>query len=105
VGTLEGDRSGTIGWSDSFLFDHGTLPAVVATSSGNVVEVHQGDSGSLWFSSGVVNGTTFSGFGPAAQYDNGYRPYLARDDEGGGIETHQATSQDGALWERAFITF
>ena len=104
VGTLKAaNYTGQVAltWGPSYQFDYGYVPSV-GVCGGVAVEVHEGDSGSLWYSIGMVNGDQVSWSG-SVQYDSGRNPsvsmcgapgYLVEVHQGGAPSTGKSTS----LW-------
>ena len=83
-------------WSASpASFDNGQAPSV-AVSGWFAVEVHEGASGTLWYSTGQIQGSTVA-WTVSTQYANGYAPSVAISGNTV-IEVHQAGTGFGALW-------
>jgi hypothetical protein len=83
-------------WSASPVsFDNGQAPSV-AISGLVAVEVHEGDSGTLWYSVGQIQGSSIVWTVPV-QYANGYAPSIAISGNTV-IEVHQGGSGFGPLW-------
>ena len=105
--TLPASGGPTLTWGPSYRFDQGNL-ASVTVCVGTVIEVHEGEPGTLWYSVGTVNGypsgssTTITWTG-STRYDSGYAPSVACDQiDAHVVEVHQATSpaagESSALW-------
>ena len=83
-------------WSASPVsFDNGQAPSV-AISGVFAVEVHEGASGTLWYSTGQIQGGTVA-WSTSTQYANGYAPSVAISGNAV-IEVHQGGSGFGPLW-------
>jgi hypothetical protein len=83
-------------WSASPVsFDSGQAPSV-AISGWFAVEVHEGASGALWYSTGQIQDGTIV-WSASAQYANGYAPSIAISGNTV-IEVHQGAAGEGALW-------
>jgi hypothetical protein len=83
-------------WSASPVsFDNGQAPSV-AISGLFAVEVHEGDSGTLWYSTGQIQEGTIV-WSASLQYTNGYAPSVAISGNTV-IEVHQGGSGFGPLW-------
>jgi hypothetical protein len=104
VGTVTVTDTGvpTLTWGPSYQFDSGYLPSV-AVCNAVVVEVHEGQPGSLWSHVGTVSGNTIS-WGPAVHYDGGYAPSVSCGVNGYTIEVHQSSNPaaggSSGLWYR-----
>jgi hypothetical protein len=83
-------------WSNTATsFDSGQAPSI-AISGWFAVEVHEGASGTLWYSTGQIQGSTIV-WNVSEQYANGYAPSIAISGNTV-IEVHQAVAGEGALW-------
>lgn len=107
-------------WGPAYKFDAGSLPSVALcydwpTMSEVAIEVHQGDDGTLWYSTGVLSGNQIAWNG-STQYDNGYAPSITCDYslEAAGpdqavIEVHQAANpaagESTDLWYHVATAF
>ena len=103
VGTLTAWTDGNVSlkWGPSYQFDYGYVPSV-SVCGGVAVEVHEGDSGSLWYSIGMVNGDQVSWSG-SVQYDSGRNPSVSMCGAPGClVEVHQggapSTGKSTSLW-------
>jgi hypothetical protein len=80
VGTLHvNTTTGTadLNWGSAYQFDNGYAPSV-SVCEGLAVEVHEGDSGTLWYAYGAVDLTTNTiSWSTSVQYDTGYRPSVS----------------------------
>ena len=101
VGTLTELNNGEVylTWGPSYQFDYGYVPSV-SVCGGVAVEVHEGDSGSLWYSIGKVDGDQVS-WSASVQYDSGRNPsvsmcgspgYLVEVHQGGSPSAEKSTS-------------
>jgi hypothetical protein len=107
VGTLTFAANGTpsVTWGPSYPFDTGYLPNVTlcGNASGQevAIEVHEGEPGSLWYSTGVISGNQIV-WNSSTKYSNGYAPSVTCEEltiAPGGIavvpyvvEVHQAAN-------------
>lgn len=83
-------------WSASSVsFDNGTAPSL-AISGTVAVEVHEGSSGTLWYSVGQIQDSSIVWSG-SVQYANGYAPSVAISGNTV-VEVHQGGSGFGPLW-------
>ena len=105
VGTLTFAADGTpsVTWGPPYSFDTGYLPSVTLcdTASGDevAIEVHEGEPGTLWYSTGVISGNRIL-WNSSTIYSNGYAPSVTCEETSlatGGIavlpyvvEVHQA---------------
>jgi hypothetical protein len=90
-------------WSASRVsFDNGQAPSI-AISGWFAVEVHEGASGTLWYSTGQIQDGTILWTVPT-QYANGYAPSIAISGSTV-IEVHQAVAGEGALWNQTAQIF
>jgi hypothetical protein len=110
VGQVSMTKSGAVSltWGPSYRFEEdtqGSNPSVTLCN-GVAIEVHEGESGTLWYSIGTVAGDTVS-WNTAQKYDNGYAPSVTACAYGNTtgpylIEAHQAanpgTGQSTPLW-------
>jgi hypothetical protein len=109
VGTFQVDMFGvaSLTWGPAYQFDYGHFPSV-STCNGLAVEVHEGDSDTLWYSIGKIDLSSYKvKWGPSLQYENGYRPSVALCANLGHtgqylVEVHQAgkpaAGKSTALW-------
>jgi hypothetical protein len=110
VGTLmyAGYNFQTITWGPSYLYGFGNHPSVMVYN-GQVIEVHEGGSGTLWYMMGTLGADNTITWGGSTQFDHGYNPsltYMPVQAAYGGastvVEVHQATSpaagESSALW-------
>jgi hypothetical protein len=110
VGTLAnaGYSSQTLTWGPSHLYGYGNRASVIV-NNGQVIEVHESDSGTLWYTIGTLGAENTINWSASRQYDNGYHPsltYMPMPAEYGGaptvVEVHQAgepaTGESTALW-------
>lgn len=90
--------SGHGGTRAAYKRDVGINPAVAMDRRGNIVEVHDSGSGTLWYWTGRYDGgrVTWLRHG---RYDTGVTPAVAMDDNGNVVEVHKSASQD-TLWYR-----
>jgi hypothetical protein len=84
-----------------YQFDYGYAPSV-SVCNGVAVEVHEGNTGTLWYSMGAVCGNTVN-WGASVQYDNGYNPSVLLCGSASAylVEVHQATkaaAKSSKLW-------
>jgi hypothetical protein len=93
-------------WGPSYQFDYGYVPSV-GVCAGVAVEVHEGDSGSLWYSIGKVDGNKVN-WSASTQYDSGRNPSVSMCADMNPappdylVEVHQggvpATGKSTSLW-------
>jgi hypothetical protein len=90
--------SGAAGTRAAYARDVGVNPAVAMDSRGNVVEVHDSGSGTLWYWTGRYDGgrVTWLRHG---RYDTGVTPAVTMDDNGNVVEVHKSKDHD-TVWYR-----
>ena len=75
--TFYDDGTAPLSWSPAHQFDYGYAPSV-SVCGGSVIEVHEGEPGTLWYSTGtVVNDYSAITWTASAQYDSGYYPSVS----------------------------
>ncbi|HVV08925.1 hypothetical protein [Amycolatopsis sp.] len=103
VGTLRGKvltlLSGDGTTRAAYKRDVGYHPAVAVNSHGQVVEVHDNGSGTLWYWTGTLGADGRISWRRHGRYDNGQTPAVALDDNGQLVEVHQSQSAT-TLWYR-----
>lgn len=103
IGALRGRvvplLSGNATARTSYKRDTGANPAVAINPSGQVVEVHDNGSGSLWYWSGSYGPDGRVTWLRHGKYDTGKAPAVALTADGAVVEVHQAGS-GSALWSR-----
>jgi hypothetical protein len=89
--------SGHEGTRAAYRSDRGSNPAVAVNNLGQVVEVNDDGSGSLWYWTGTrqADGTIF--WGRHGRYDSGLDPAIALNDAGRVIEVHKSQTRD-QIW-------
>ncbi|MBH8577429.1 NUDIX hydrolase [Nostocaceae cyanobacterium CENA369] len=91
LGKVEGDK---IAWrnENSIRYDSGEFPSVAINNKGIVVEVHQsqGDSLTLWYNIGHVEGDriVWRNDGKSIEYESAYTPSVAITDDGLVVAAH-----------------
>jgi len=80
-----------------YLRDPGERPAVAMNGKGQVIEVHDSGSGSLWFWTGQMQSDGAVVWHHHGRYDSGMDPAVAIDDDGWIVEVHKSESRDN-LW-------
>jgi hypothetical protein len=103
VGSLRGRvlvlLSGNATARTGYLRDTGNNPAVAINRNGQVVEVHDSGSGTLWYWSGQYGADGRLTWRRHGRYDTGKTPAVALNDDGTLVEVHQAPSGTN-LWYR-----
>ena len=79
--------------------DRGYHPAVAINDSGQVIEVHDSGSGSLWYWSGQMRSDGSVEWKRHGRYDSGQKPAIALNNDGWFVEVHQSESNT-TLWYR-----
>lgn len=79
--------------------DVGYHPAVALNGRGQIVEVHDSGSGSLWYWTGTYGADGRVTWLRHGRFDSGKTPAVALNDNGQLVEVHQSQSGD-ALWYR-----
>jgi|GEM_PF-640558 len=100
IGQTNGDQ---IEWGSSVKYDSGMLPSIAIDNDNWCIEVHssEGAATGLWYRLGRVNSGNkkiewvFSG---AKQYDKGYRPRVAMNNNGVVVEVHNNEVTHNTLW-------
>lgn len=89
--------SGDAGTRLAYRRDVGHHPAVAMNASGQVVEVHDSGSGTLWYWTGVYGADGRVAWRRHGRYDTGMTPAVALADDGYLVEVHR--SEDAStLW-------
>jgi hypothetical protein len=103
VGALRGRvlalLSGDGGSRGEYRHDVGYNPAVAMNKWGQIVEVHDSGSGTLWYWTGTYRADGRVTWQRHGRYDNGRTPAVALNDEGYLVEVHQSENNSG-LWYR-----
>lgn len=103
VGPLRGHvlvlLSGSASARTGYLRDTGSNPAVAINTKGQVVEVHDNGSGTLWYWTGQYGGDGRLTWLRHGNYDTGKNAAVALNDNGTVVEVHQAPSGTN-LWYR-----
>ena len=103
VGTLRGHvlvlLSGSASARTGYLRDTGSNPAVAINTKGQVVEVHDNGSGTLWYWTGQYGSDGRLTWLRHGNYDTGKNAAVALNDNGTVVEVHQAPSGTN-LWYR-----
>lgn len=89
--------SGDAGTRAAYRRDTGSNPAVAINSRGQVVEVHDSGSGSLWYWTGILGSDGRVTWLRHGRYDSGQTPAVALNDNGQLVEVHQSQSAT-TLW-------
>jgi len=93
TGWTTGDAFTGVTWGPAYEFDYGYAPSV-SVCNNVAVEVHQGDSGTLWYSVGTLSGNEIK-WSSSAKYDNGYNPSVSLlcgvTSSNNAVEVHQAS--------------
>ncbi|WP_394846556.1 hypothetical protein LZC95_03720 [Pendulispora brunnea] len=101
IGALRGRiltlLSGHAGTRAEYKRDVGYNPAVALNGRGQVVEVHDSGSGTLWYWTGVYGSDGRVEWRRHGRYDTGKTPAVALNDNGGLVEVHQSQSAN-TLW-------
>ena len=79
--------------------DRGHHPAVAINDSGQVIEVHDSGSGSLWYWTGQMRSDGSVEWKRHGRYDSGQKPAIALNNDGWFVEVHQSESNT-TLWYR-----
>jgi hypothetical protein len=90
---LSGDSTSRAGYQR----DIGYHPAVAMNSHGQIVEVHDSGSGTLWYWTGTYGADGRVNWLRHGRYDNGTTPAVALNDNGDLVEVHQSQSFS-TLW-------
>ena len=77
--------------------DRGHHPAVAINDSGQVFQVHDSGSGTLWYWTGQLRNDGFVEWKRHGQYDSGQTPAIALNNDGLFVEVHQSESAS-TLW-------
>ena len=80
--------------------DRGYHPAVAINDSGQVMEVHDSGSGSLWYWTGQMRNDGSVEWKRHGRYDSGQKPAIALNNDGWFVEVHQSESAT-TLWYRS----
>ncbi len=80
--------------------DRGYHPAVAINDSGQVMEVHDSGSGSLWYWTGQMRSDGSVEWKRHGRYDSGQTPAIALNNDGWFVEVHQSESAS-TLWSRS----
>ncbi|MFI9383820.1 hypothetical protein [Kutzneria sp. NPDC052558] len=88
--------SGDAGTRTEYKRDTGYHPAVAVNAHGQIVEVHDNGSGSLWYWTGVLAADGSVTWLRHGKFDSGVTPAVALNDSGQLVEVHD--SGLGALW-------
>ncbi|MFB9446709.1 hypothetical protein Dvina_23585 [Dactylosporangium vinaceum] len=103
VGSLRGRVlsliSGDAGTRTEYRRDVGYNPAVAINARGQVVEVHDSGSGSLWYWTGAYGPDGRITWLRHGRYDSGTTPAVALNDDGQLVEVHKSQNNSG-LWYR-----
>jgi hypothetical protein len=91
--------SGDSGTRTAYKRDVGHNPAVAMDSRGNIVEVHDSGSGTLWYWTGRYAADGRVTWLRHSRYDTGVTPAVAMDDNGNVVEVHKSEDHD-TLWYR-----
>jgi hypothetical protein len=101
VGSLRGRiltlLSGDPGTRTEYREDVGYDPAVALNARGQVVEVHDSGSGTLWYWTGTYGADGRVTWSRHGQYDSGTTPAVALNDNGQLVEVHKSENAD-TLW-------
>jgi hypothetical protein len=104
VGSLRGRDivllSGSAAARGGYLKDTGAGPAVAINGKGQVVEVHDNGSGTLWYWTGQYGADGRLTWLRHGKYDTGRNAAVALNDSGTLVEVHQAPSGN-SLWSHA----
>jgi hypothetical protein len=103
IGSLRGRvlvlLSGSAAARTGYLGDTGSNPAIAINDNGQVVEVHDNGSGSLWYWTGQYGADGHLTWLRHGKYDTGKDAAVALNDAGAVAEVHQAASGSN-LWYR-----
>lgn len=91
--------SGDGGTRAEYKRDVGYNPAVAMDRRGNIVEVHDSGSGTLWYWTGRYDAGGRVTWLRHGRYDTGMTPAVALDGNGNVVEVHKSESRD-TLWYR-----
>jgi len=80
-----------------YLRDPGSRPAVAMNDKGQVIEVHDSGTGSLWYWTGQMRSDGSIQWFHHGRYDSGEDPAVALDEDGWIVEVHKSESQNH-LW-------
>ncbi|WP_027346257.1 PI-PLC domain-containing protein [Hamadaea tsunoensis] len=101
IGSLRGRvltlLSGDAGTRSAYKADTGANPAVAINARGQVVEVHDSGSGTLWYWSGAYGADGRVTWLRHGRYDSGTTPAIALNDNGYLVEVHKSQSAS-TLW-------
>ena len=82
-----------------YLRDPGENPSVAMNDAGQVIELHDSGSGSLWYWTGQMQSDGTVRWYRHGRFDTGQDPAVAIDNDGWVVEVHQAHSAE-TLWYR-----
>ena len=91
--------SGDVGSRLAYVRDPGNAPAVALNARGDVIEVHDSGSGTLWYWTGELLADGSVLWHRHGRYDDGRTPAVAMNDDGWIVEVHQSESAT-TLWYR-----
>jgi hypothetical protein len=101
IGSLRGSilslLSGDAGTRTGYRRDVGYDPAIAINARGQVVEVHDSGSGTLWYWTGIYGADGRVTWSRHGRYDSGVTPAVALNDDGQLVEVHKSQDAD-TLW-------